>query len=361
MTQMDTKLAQVGLSTDPNTGAVSPPIYHSATFANKGYGLTNDYYYSRVKNPTRTQLEDTIAELEGGAYGFAFASGMAATSAIMQLFVPGDHLIVSEDLYGGTHRLFTQILSRYEITTTFVDTADINKVKESIMPNTKGILIETPSNPMLRVTSLQEISDFCKKHNIISIVDNTFMTPYLQRPLNFGIDIVYHSGTKYIGGHNDVICGLVVVEREDIAEKLTFIQNTTGAVLGPQDCWLVLRGLKTLALRMDRQQENAQKLAESLLNHVAVSNVYYPGVAEKVVQKLQLSQSTGFGAMLSFELKNFNLVKSLIEGFELVTFAQSLGGTETMITHPVLETHADIPEEARLRLGITNGLLRVSV
>jgi len=358
---LDTRLAQIGNRRDPQTGAVSSPIYLSTTYAHPALGQSTGFDYSRTKNPTRQTLEDAIAELEGGVRGFAYATGMAAIAGVFGLLRQGDHLIVSHDLYGGTYRLIEQILPHQGITASFVDTGDVDAVEAAIQPNTKAVFIETPTNPTMRITDLAAVIGVCQRHHLLSIVDNTFMTPYLQRPLELGADIVIHSATKYLGGHNDVLAGLVVAREEQIADRIYFLQNSIGATLGPQDCWLLMRGMKTLALRMERHQENAMVLARWLADHPAVPKVYFPGLLGHPGRDVHLAQSTGYGGMLSFEVEHEDLVEPLLRNLDLITFAESLGGVESLITYPARQTHFDIPEEIRQQIGVTNSLLRLSV
>ncbi|NTV89705.1 MAG: PLP-dependent transferase, partial [Clostridiales bacterium] len=336
-------------------------IYQSATFRHPGLNRSTGYDYSRVQNPTREELENTIAELENGRHGFAFSSGMAAISAVLSMFSPGGHLLVSDDLYGGTYRLFEEVYKRYGIDFSYVDTSDINEVKSGLKDNTKAIFIETPSNPMMKVTDLLSVCGIAKGKGILTIVDNTFLTPYYQKPLELGADLVLHSGTKYLAGHNDTLAGLVVVKDEGLAEKLAFIQKSTGAVLGPFDSWLVLRGIKTLAVRLDRQQQNAMKIAQWLRNHDEIETVYYAGLPDHQDYDVSLRQSTGFGGMLSFTVKRIELIERMLERLKLVLYAESLGGVESLITYPSVQTHAAIPDEIRNRIGVNDRLLRLSV
>jgi cystathionine gamma-synthase len=358
---IETKLAQIGNRRDPATGAVSIPIYNSTTYSHPALGQSTGFDYTRTKNPTRQALEDAIAELEGGVRGFAYASGMAAIANILQLFGQGDHILLSHDLYGGTYRLVEQILPRQGISATFVDTSDVQAVEAAVLANTKAILLETPTNPTCRITDLRAVIDVAKRHNLVSIVDNTFMTPYLQRPIEFGADLVVHSATKYLGGHNDVLAGLVVAGNQEIAEQVYFLQNSIGATLGPQDCWLLMRGMKTLALRMDRHQENAMVVAEWLSDHPAINKVYFPGLLGHAGRDIHLGQSGGYGGMLSFEVESEELVEPLLRHLKLITFAESLGGVESLITYPARQTHFDIPEEIRNSVGVNSRLLRLSV
>lgn len=358
---METKLVRAGIGKDSRTGAISTPIYQAATFEHPRLGESTGYDYSRTANPTRTVLEETAASLECGTTGAAFASGMAAVTAVLHLFAPGDHLVVTEDLYGGTYRVLREVLDIYGVQTSFADTSCLAAVEAAIQSNTKAIFVETPTNPLMKVSDIPGIVELAKVHGLLTIVDNTFMTPYLQRPLELGADIVIHSASKYLGGHNDVIAGLVVTREASWGERIRFIQNATGAILGPQDSWLLLRGMKTLALRMERQQHNAQTIAEWLRGQPQVEAVYYPGLADHTGYEVNRKQASGAGGMLSFTVKEEELVPYLLENLKLITFAESLGGVESLITFPARQTHADIPEEIRERLGISNRLLRLSV
>lgn len=359
--QLETLLVQIGVGVDTATGSISMPIYQTATFRHPALGQSTGFDYSRTSNPTRKVLEDGLAILEGGCRGLAFASGMAAITAVLYLFRPGDHLLVCEDLYGGTYRLLNHVAVNYGLKFSLVDTTDLEAVKKAIQDNTKAIFLETPTNPLMKITDIAAIAALAKEHGLLTIVDNTFMTPYLQRPLDLGADLVVHSATKYLGGHNDVVLGAVVAAREDLAERLAFIQNTVGAVPGPQDCWLVIRGLKTLAVRLDRAQANASYLAFWLARHPLVTKVYYPGLPEHPGHEVALRQARGFGAMLSFEVARPELVEQILSRVKVISFAESLGGVESLITFPERQTHAEIPEELRRKLGINDRLLRLSV
>jgi cystathionine gamma-synthase len=363
----ETLLVQVGMRQDKETGAISIPIHHSTTFAHEGLGETTGYYYSRSANPTRNVLEEALAQLEKGCRGFAFASGMAAIHAVLTLFNSEDHLIVSDDLYGGTYRLFEQIFCRYGLKVSYVDTSNLEAVERAITKDTRAIFIESPTNPTMKITdiaacaTLAETYSDTNRHRIFTIVDNTFLTPYFQQPLVLGADIVVHSATKYLGGHNDVLAGAVIVRDKALGEQIAFIQNSIGAVLGPDDCWLLLRGLKTLALRMERHEANALKVAKWLVQHPGVEQVFYPGLESHAGYDVQTKQSTGYGGMLSFEVVDERMVNPLLRSVGVVTFAESLGGVESLITYPVTQTHADIPEEVRNAHGVTNRLLRISI
>ncbi len=358
---ISTKVVHGGNCYDPHTGAVSFPIYQSATFRHPGLHQTTGYDYSRLQNPTREELEKTIANLENGRFGFAFSSGMAAVSTILSLFGPGDHIIVSNDLYGGTYRLFEEIYKKYGMEFSYIDTTDIHEIETAIKKNTRAVFVETPSNPMMKVADLKKIAELTKNSGILSIIDNTFLTPYFQRPLELGADIVLHSGTKYLGGHNDTLAGLIVVNDDVLADRLKLVQKSEGAVLPPFDSWLILRGIKTLGIRLEKQQENAMKIAEWLCGHKNVTKVNYVGLPEHESYEISKAQASGFGAMISFYVKDINIVEQLLEKVQLVIFAESLGGVESLVTYPVVQTHAAIPEEMREKIGITDKLLRLSV
>lgn len=343
------------------TGAVSVPIFQSATFAHPGVGLSTGYDYSRVQNPTREHLERTVARLENGTDAMAFSSGMAAVAALMELFRPVDHIIASDDLYGGSHRLFSHISRKNGLSFDFVDTSDISGITAHIRPETKALFIETPSNPLMQVTDIAAVSELCKKHGFLLIVDNTFLTPYFQKPLDLGADVVVHSGTKYLGGHNDTLAGFLVVSDSSLSERLRFIYRTTGACLSPFDSWLLIRGIKTLPVRMERQQENAVKIANWLCTNNRIKSVYYAGLPSHPHFEVSKKQATGFGAMISFETDCEKTALQLLENVRIIQFAESLGGTESLITYPMLQTHADVPEEVRRAKGINECLLRLSV
>ena len=340
-------------------GAISFPIYQTATFAHRGVGESTGYDYSRLQNPTREQLEKTVASLEKGIDAIAFSSGMSAIAAVMELFRPGDHVIADADLYGGSVRLFQKISEKNGITFSRADLSS-EDVQQYLTENTKAIYIETPTNPMMHVTDIRKLSEIAKAHHLLLIVDNTFMSPYFQNPLELGADIVVHSGTKYLNGHNDVIAGFTVTADQELAEKLRFIFKTTGACLAPFYSWLVLRGIKTLALRMEKAQENAMKLANWLEGKKQVTRVIYPGLASHPGHELMKKQSRGFGAMITFEVESSALARSILSRVKLIQFAESLGGTETLITYPATQTHADVPQEEREKIGITDRILRIS-
>lgn len=346
---------------DERTGAISFPIYQSTTFRHPGLNESTGYDYSRLQNPTVEELEKTVAILENGKEAVAFSTGMAAINCCINLFKSGDHIIISEDLYGGTYRIFDSIYREYGIEPTFIDTTDISKIKASIKSNTKGIFIETPSNPSLRVTDIKAIAKVSKENNLIFIVDNTFLTPYYQKPLNLGADVVVHSGTKYLGGHNDVLSGIVVANDDKIIERLRFILKSTGSTLAPFEAWLVLRGLKTLHIRLDRAQDNSIKLAKWLKTNEEVTDVLYVGLEDHPGYLINKSQSTGFGSVISFRIKSAEMVNKLLKTLKVISFAESLGGVETLITYPYTQTHSELSEDVQKKLGIDKCLLRISV
>ncbi|WP_029421145.1 trans-sulfuration enzyme family protein [Alicyclobacillus macrosporangiidus] len=359
--RLETRLVQAGNRQDPRTGAVVMPIHHATTFAHPALGESTGFDYARLANPTRQVLEETIAVLEGGRRGFAFASGMAAIACVAQLFEPGQHVVISHDLYGGTYRLFDQILPRLGVTATFVDTGDLDAVKAALRPETKALFVETPTNPTMQISDIAACAEIARSHGAWTIVDNTFMTPYGQRPLELGADIVVHSATKYLGGHNDVLAGLVVVKDDELAERIHYYQNSLGAVLGPQDSWLLVRGMKTLAVRMERHERNARRVAEWLTRQPMVSRVYYPGLEHHPRRAVHERQASGYGGMVSFELARPEWVGQVLSGVRLITFAESLGGVESLITYPATQTHHEIPKEIRDAVGVNDRLLRLSV
>jgi cystathionine gamma-lyase/homocysteine desulfhydrase len=357
-----TKMIHGGITGDEETGAVSVPIYQVSTYKQDGVGnLRRGYEYSRTGNPTRHALETVISDLENGEAGFAFGSGMAAITSVMMLFESGDHIVMTDDVYGGSYRLMANVLDRFKLEHSFTDTSDPEKVEEAIQENTKALFIETPTNPLLKITDLKKMKEIADKHHLLLIVDNTFATPYWQKPLDFGADIVLHSATKYIGGHSDVVSGLVVVKTEELVERLHFIQNSAGAVLGPQDSWLLMRGIKTLALRMEAIEENTKKLAQFLKNHPKVSKIYYPGLENHPGHKLAKNQAGGFGGMISFDVGSEEMANKLLKRVNYFILAESLGAVESLISVPAKMTHASIPRDRRNELGITDGLIRVSV
>jgi len=361
MTSLKTKVIHGGISTDRTTGAVSVPIYQTSTYKQNGLGQPKEYEYSRSGNPTRHALEELIADLEGGVQGFAFSSGLAGIHAVLSLFSAGDHIILADDVYGGTFRLMDKVLTKTGIIYDLVDLSNLEDLKAAFKAETKAVYFETPSNPLLKVLDIKEISSIAKAHNALTLVDNTFATPYLQQPIALGADIVLHSATKYLGGHSDVVAGLVTTNSNELASEIGFLQNSIGAVLGPQDSWLVQRGIKTLALRMEAHSANAQKIAEFLEASQAVSKVYYPGLVNHEGHEIAKKQMTAFGGMISFELTDENAVKNFVENLRYFTLAESLGGVESLIEVPAVMTHASIPKELREEIGIKDELIRLSV
>lgn len=358
---IETIAAQAGVGADKAYGAVSVPIYPSAIYRYEKFGVHKGYDYSRAENPTRHALEQVIADLEGGRRAVSFASGMAAISAVMTMFRAGDHILCSDDLYGGTYRLFEQLLRPYGLTFDYVDMGDPKAIARKVGKKTKALFIETPTNPLMKIADLRGVSGVAKKKGILSIVDNTFMSPLLQRPLALGIDVVVHSATKFLGGHNDVIGGAVVASDPAIGERLAFAQKAAGAVPSPFDCWLLLRGIKTLAVRVERAQENAQKIAEFLTGHPGVSRVYYPGLPGHPRRDLHFSQASGAGSVISFDLADEKKVPGFLNRLKTVLLAESLGGVESLVTHPATMTHADIPVEDQAAVGLFPTLVRLSV
>ncbi len=343
-----------------NYGAISFPIYQTATYAHPCVGKSTGYDYSRLQNPTREHLEKVVASLENGTDALALTTGMAAISLMMELFCPGDHLIVDADLYGGSIRLFNNVSKKNGITFSSIDCYK-EDVESYIKENTKAVYIETPTNPMMNVTDIEELGKIAKKHHLLLIVDNTFLSPYFQNPLDLGADIVVHSGTKYLGGHNDTLAGFLVTNREDIGEKFRFLIKTTGAGLAPFDSWLILRGIKTLGIRMEKSQQNAIAIANWLKEQRAVSKVIYPGLPTHPGHEIMKKQARGFGAMITFQLESKEFALAVLEKVCMIKFAESLGGVETLITYPTTQTHADVPKEVREKNGITESTLRLSV
>lgn len=356
-----TKMIHGGITNDEKTGAVSVPIYQVSTYKQDGVGNHRGYEYSRTGNPTRHALETVIADLENGEAGFAFGSGMAAITSVMMLLDAGDHVVMTDDVYGGSYRLMTKVLNRFNLDHTFVDTSNPQSVDAAIQENTRAIYIETPTNPLLKITDLKKMAEIAKKHDLLLIVDNTFATPYWQQPLDHGADIVLHSATKYIGGHSDVVSGLVVVKSKELAEKVHFIQNSVGAVLGPQDSWLLMRGIKTLALRMEAIEANTKKIVDFLKGHEKISKIYYPGLESHAGHELAKKQASGFGGMISFDVGSEEMAEQVLNKVNYFILAESLGAVESLISVPAKMTHASIPADRRKELGITDGLIRVSV
>lgn len=356
-----TTAIHTGSEPDEATGAVTVPIYQTSTYAQESIGKNKGFEYARTQNPTRTAVERNIAALEGARFGFAFASGMAAIDATMRLVKAGEHVVVSDNTYGGTARLFTRILANYNIEFDFVDTSDPLNVEAAIRPNTKMVFVETPTNPIMIVTDLKEVSEIAHRVGARVVCDNTFMSPYLQRPLEFGVDIVVHSTTKYLNGHSDGIGGIVVLNDEEDANWIGFVQNSVGAILSPFDSWLVVRGTKTLALRMEQHDKSGRAVAAFLEEHPKVRRVYYPGSASHPQHALAMRQQRGFGGMVSFDVGSLAAARAVVESVKLCTLAESLGGVETLISHPATMTHASVDAAKRERLGITDGLVRISV
>lgn len=350
-----------GQEPDPTTGAVSVPIYQTSTYAQEGLGKHKGFEYARTQNPTRLALERNIAALEDARYGYAFASGMAAIDATLRLVKAGEHVIVSDNTYGGTFRLFTQILANYNLEFEFIDTSDALNVEAAIKPNTKMVFIETPTNPVMVITDLRAVSEVAHRAGARVVCDNTFMSPYLQRPLEFGVDIVVHSTTKYLNGHSDGVGGIVVLNDEEDAAWIGFVQNGAGAILSPFDSWLVLRGTKTLAVRMEQHDRTGRAVAAFLEEHQKVKKVYYPGSPSHPQYALAQQQQKGFGGMVAFETGSLSAARTVLESANLCTLAESLGGVETLISHPASMTHASVGPDKRQRLGITDGLVRISV
>ncbi|MDO4523296.1 MAG: PLP-dependent aspartate aminotransferase family protein [Eubacteriales bacterium] len=341
------------------TGAISFPIYQTATYAHPALGRDTGFSYSRLQNPTRQQLENVVASLEEGIDALAFSSGMAAITAMMELFRPGDHIIVDADLYGGSIRLFDNINTKNGLTFSHIDCSK-EKVEDYITENTRAIYIETPTNPMMNVVDIRRMAQIAKANHLLLIVDNTFLSPYFQKPLTLGADIVIHSGTKFLGGHNDTLAGFVVTNSTEISERLRFLIKTVGSGLAPFDSWLILRGIKTLPLRMEKAQENAQAIVEFLQHQKGVEKVYYPGIEGTPGYEINRKQATGFGSMITFAVESSELAQHILASTELIPFAESLGGTETLLTYPCTQTHADVPKEKRLQNGITDCVLRLS-
>ena len=358
---IESALIHGGIYGDSFTGAVNVPIYQTSTYEQQGLGENKGWEYSRTGNPTRAALEALIAELEGGAAGFAFGSGMAAITAVLSLFRSGDKVLISSNVYGGTFRVLDKVFRHFGITYDIADTTDIPALENAFDPSVKAILIESPANPLLTVTDIAAVAAVAKKHGALTIVDNTFMTPYLQRPLTLGADIVVHSATKYLGGHSDLVAGLAVVRDAALAERLAFIQNSTGGVLGPFDSFLLIRGIKTLAVRMDRHTANAEKAAAFLKENSAVKKVYYPGLPDAQGYEINRRQAKNGGAMISFELKENYNIHTFFKSLRLIALAESLGGVESLVCHPASMTHASIPYEVRQKVGITDGLIRLSI
>lgn len=359
--RFSTRAVHAGHVADPLAGAVMTPIYQTSTYIQEALGRHKGYEYARTRNPTRDALERNVAALEGGRHGFAFSSGLAALDAVMKLLSEGDHVVCGENVYGGTHRQMTQIWARLGLRFTFVDGADTAQLTAAVTPRTRMIFAETPTNPMMRLCDLEATGEIAKRAQALFVVDNTFATPYFQRPLEFGADIVLHSTTKYLNGHSDMVGGLLVVQDDGLAERLGFIQNGSGAVPGPFDCWLALRGTKTLALRMRQHDANGRRIAEWLSTHPRVRKVYYPGLPSHPQHELACRQMKGFGGMVSLELGDAGRARRFVEGTKLFALAESLGGVESLVGHPATMTHASVPPDRRSAMGLTDSLVRLSV
>ena len=358
---LNSRLIHGGIDGDDKTGAVSVPIYQTSTYRQQGLGENKGYEYSRTGNQTREALEKLIAELEEGTAGFAFASGMAAITAVLFLFKLGDKLLISSNVYGGTFRVLYKVFQNFGITYEMIDTSDLNLLESRIDKNVKGLIIESPANPLLTITDIAAAAEIAKRHGLLTIVDNTFMTPYLQRPLTLGADVVVHSATKYLGGHSDIVAGLAVTNNEEIAKRLAFIQNATGGILEPFDSWLLIRGIKTLSVRLDRHLENTVFVADFLRAHPGVEKVYYPGFEDFDGYEVQKKQASGAGAILSFVLSDAYDIRKFYKSVKLITLGESLGGVESLVCHPASMTHASIPYEIRQKVGIVENLVRLSV
>lgn len=357
-----TDAIHAGQEPDPTTGAVTIPIYQTSTYVQEGLGKHKGFEYARTQNPTRTALEKNMAVLEAGCAGYAFASGMAAITAVTQLLLKqDDHAVCTENVYGGTFRLFDTIVKNYGVEFTYVDTSNLGDLERAMRPNTRMVFVETPTNPLMVITDVRAVCDLAHRHNCRVVVDNTFMSPYFQRPLDLGADIVVHSTTKYLNGHSDSVGGVAVLKRKDDAARLQFIQNAAGAILSPFDSWLVLRGIKTLAVRMEGHNANGMAIAKYLAGRKDVHRVYYPGLANHTGHNLAKKQMSGFGGMIAFDLGSLDRAKRFLEAVQLCSFGESLGGVETLISHPATMTHASVPPEERARMGITDGLVRISV
>lgn len=359
--KIESLLIHGGIDGDEQTGAVSVPLYLTSTYKQDGIGNHRGYEYSRTGNPTRFAAEKLISDLEGGVAGFGFASGMAAITAVLMLFKAGDKVLLSSNVYGGTFRVLDKIFLNFNLEYELVDTTNLELVQAKMGDNVRTILIESPTNPLMQVTDIQQIAELAKQYNVLTIVDNTFMTPYLQRPLSLGADIIVHSATKYLGGHSDLIAGAVVVNSAELAEKIHFIQNATGGVLSPFDSWLLIRGIKTLGVRMDRHLENTSQINQFLLKHTAIGKIYYPGQLNPKQADIQEKQASGAGAIISFELSPTYNINKFLTSLKLITLAESLGGVESLISHPASMTHAAIPAAIRQDLGISDTLIRLSV
>ena len=350
-----------GQEPDPSTGAIITPIYQTSTYVQEGLGQHKGFEYGRTQNPTRLAVERNIAAIEGGSAGFAFASGMAAIDALLTRLEAGDHLVVSDNTYGGTFRLFERVRRKFGLDFTYVDTSQLDEIDKALTPKTKYLFIETPTNPMLRITDLAAAAEIAHRRNVRVIVDNTFASPYVQQPLALGCDIVTHSTTKFLNGHSDSVGGIVVLKHQDDIDWMKFVQNAAGAILGPMDSWLILRGTKTLPIRLERTNANAMAIAEHLKGHKKVQSVIYPGLPEHPHHELAKKQMRGFGGLISFDVGSLETARAVLPRFRLMSLAESLGGVETLISHPAIMTHASVPPERRAAIGITDGMIRISV
>lgn len=359
--RIESRLAQIGSVDEPVTGAVNYPIYQATAFRHPRLGQSTGFDYIRTKSPTRKVLEDAAAALESGDAGFACSSGMAALQTVFTLFSQGDHLIVSLDLYGGTYRLLERIMSKFGVTASYVDTNDLDALERVRQENTKAVIIETPTNPLMMITDLEAVSTWARSHGLLTIVDNTLMTPYFQRPIELGADIVVHSATKYLGGHNDVLAGLIITKGEELSQEMSILHNSIGAVLSPSDSYQLMRGMKTLALRMERHESNALAIAKFLQTHPQVAEVFHPGLEDHPGYATQRKQSSGNTGIFSFKVTDARYVEPVLRNLNLIAFAESLGGVESLMTYPAVQTHADIPEEIRNAVGVDDRLLRFSV
>jgi cystathionine beta-lyase/cystathionine gamma-synthase len=359
--RFNTRCIHAGQEPDPSTGAIITPIYQTSTYVQEGLGKHKGFEYGRTQNPTRMAVEANIAAIESGVAGFAFASGMAAIDAILTRLESGDHLVVSDNTYGGTFRLFERVRRKFGLDFTYVDTSRLELIEPAITPKTRYLFLETPTNPMLRVTDLAAASDIAHRHNVRVVVDNTFASPYIQRPLELGCDMVVHSTTKFLNGHSDSVGGIVIVTHEDDVEWMKFVQNAAGAILGPMDSWLVLRGTKTLPIRMERTNDNAMALAGHLAGHKNVKSVIYPGLSDHPHHALAKKQMRGFGGLIAFDVGSIDAARAMLPRFKLMSLAESLGGVETLISHPAVMTHASVPADRRAAIGITAGMIRISV
>lgn len=359
--RFETTLIHGGIDGDETTGAVSVPIYQTSTYKFSGFEENKGYDYSRAGNPTRAAVEKLIADMEGGLAGYAFASGMAAITAVLMLFKSGDKILISDNIYGGTYRVLDQIFNHFELHYQIIDTNNTEAIENALDSSVKAIIVETPTNPLLGITDIEKVAKFAKQHSLLTIVDNTFMTPYLQRPLDLGADIVIHSGTKYLGGHSDLISGLVVVNDQTLSDRLYMIQKSTGGILSPNESWLLIRGIKTLAVRMDRHIENSAKIVEYLSSHPLIEKLHYPGLPDHPGNEIQKKQAKSFGAIISFVINESVDIKLFVKALKTITFGESLGGVESLLTHPETMTHGAIPYELRQEMGIVRNLLRLSV